>query len=115
MVMELCRKHLRGVCGNALDSFKGDNYEVLIIQSNANLFISDRIFVIHLSVARFFGLPGQIHPLSQIINDDCISVLEAFAREGRHFDFVINDLTAVPVSKTREGESWNSIQMLEEC
>ena len=29
-VVELCRKHLRGVCGEALDSFTGDNYEIRI-------------------------------------------------------------------------------------
>ena len=30
MVIELSRKHLRGVCGNVLDSLTGENYEIKI-------------------------------------------------------------------------------------
>ena len=29
-VVEMCRKHLRGVCGEVLDSLTGDNYEIRI-------------------------------------------------------------------------------------
>lgn len=34
----------------------------------------------------------------QILVEDCVPVLKKYVQEGRTFDYVINDLTAVPIS-----------------
>lgn len=34
--------------------------------------------------------------------EDCVPVLKTYAAEGRVFDYVINDLTAVPISTSPE-------------
>jgi spermine synthase len=86
MVIAACRKHLRGVCGHALDSLQGPSHEVCLCQT-----------------------PNQVCLLPwstphQILINDCIVVLERFAEAGRKFDYVVNDLTAVPVvTQDREG------------
>lgn len=38
----------------------------------------------------------------QVLIEDCIPVLKRYAKEGRMFDYVINDLTAVPISTSPE-------------
>jgi len=35
---------------------------------------------------------------SQVLVEDCVPVLKKYVEEGRTFDYVINDLTAVPIS-----------------
>lgn len=40
--------------------------------------------------------------LVQILVQDCVPVLKKFAEQGRTFDYVINDLTAVPISTAPE-------------
>ena len=34
--------------------------------------------------------------------EDCVPVLKKYVQEGRTFDYVINDLTAVPISTSPE-------------
>lgn len=52
--------------------------------------------------------------------EDCVPVLKKYVQEGRLFDYVINDLTAVPISTEPEGLSFfflrkmNSVALLEE-
>uniref|UniRef100_A0A8C5JWN2 Spermine synthase-like n=1 Tax=Jaculus jaculus TaxID=51337 RepID=A0A8C5JWN2_JACJA len=41
----------------------------------------------------------------QVLMEDCIPVLKRYAKEGREFDYVINDLTAVPISTSPEEDS----------
>lgn len=38
----------------------------------------------------------------KVLVEDCIPVLKRYAKEGREFDYVINDLTAVPISTSPE-------------
>lgn len=38
----------------------------------------------------------------QILVEDCVPVLKKYVQEGRTFDYVINDLTAVPISTEPE-------------
>lgn len=38
----------------------------------------------------------------QILVEDCVPVLKKYVHEGRTFDYVINDLTAVPISTEPE-------------
>ncbi|XP_006627812.2 spermine synthase [Lepisosteus oculatus] len=75
MVIDGCRQHLRGTCGDVLDRLKGDCYEVLV--------------------------------------EDCVPVLKKFAEEGKMFDYVINDLTAVPISTAPEEDSmWEFLRLI---
>lgn len=41
----------------------------------------------------------------QILVEDCVPVLKKYVQEGRTFDYIINDLTAVPIS-TEPEEGW---------
>ncbi|NWW39172.1 SPSY synthase, partial [Panurus biarmicus] len=45
------------------------------------------------------NLKGECY---QVLIEDCIPVLKRYAKEGRMFDYVINDLTAVPISTSPE-------------
>ncbi|TMS14070.1 Spermine synthase [Larimichthys crocea] len=63
-VIDGCKTHMRGTCGNILDNLKGDCYQILV--------------------------------------EDCVPVLKKYVQEGRTFDYVINDLTAVPISTEPE-------------
>lgn len=38
----------------------------------------------------------------QILVEDCVPVLKKYVQEGRTFDYVINDLTAIPISTEPE-------------
>ncbi|XP_069495198.1 spermine synthase isoform X2 [Ambystoma mexicanum] len=49
----------------------------------------------------------------QVLVEDCIPVLKRYAKEGRMFDFVINDLTAVPISTSPEEDStWEFLSLI---
>ncbi|CAK6441070.1 unnamed protein product [Pipistrellus nathusii] len=49
----------------------------------------------------------------QVLVEDCIPVLKRYAEEGRAFDYVINDLTAVPISTSPEQEStWEFLRLI---
>lgn len=76
-VLNVARKHLRGVCGDSLDSYEGKNYKIIL--------------------------------------GNCVVQLEKFVAEGTQFDFIINDLTAFPISGP-VGESnqdeWDFIRLI---
>ncbi|XP_029417080.1 spermine synthase isoform X2 [Nannospalax galili] len=49
----------------------------------------------------------------QVLIEDCIPVLKRYAKEGREFDYVINDLTAVPISTSPEEDStWEFLRLI---
>ncbi|EHB09894.1 Spermine synthase [Heterocephalus glaber] len=49
----------------------------------------------------------------QVLIEDCIPVLKGYAKEGREFDYVINDLTAVPISTSPEEDStWEFLRLI---
>ncbi|XP_069060838.1 spermine synthase isoform X1 [Pleurodeles waltl] len=49
----------------------------------------------------------------QVLVEDCIPVLKRYAKEGRTFDFVINDLTAVPISTSHEKDcTWEFLSLI---
>ena len=74
VVIDAAKIHLRGICGESLDSLKGENYEVIV--------------------------------------DDCIKWMKKFAEEGRMFDVIINDLTAIPVSTSPVGDHWEFLKLI---
>lgn len=39
---------------------------------------------------------------SQVLIEDCVPVLKKYVQQGRTFDYVINDLTAIPISTEPE-------------
>lgn len=49
----------------------------------------------------------------QILIEDCVPVLKKYVQEGRMFDYVINDLTAVPISTEPEEDStWEFLRLI---
>lgn len=49
----------------------------------------------------------------QILVEDCVPVLKKYVQEGRTFDYVINDLTAVPISTQPEEDStWEFLRLI---
>ncbi|CBY30857.1 unnamed protein product [Oikopleura dioica] len=67
MVMNACAKHMRATCGDSLDQFKGENYEIFA--------------------------------------EDCVPRLTRYGEEGKKFDFIISDLTAIPVDASDSKEN----------
>lgn len=74
VVIDACRQHLRGACGNALDQLKGENYEVII--------------------------------------DDCLNIMKDYQQSGKTFDYVINDLTDIPIATSPQGETWEFVRTI---
>lgn len=77
VVLTECAKYMREACGDSLDSWKGEGYE--------------------------------------IFNEDCIPRLTKYKQEGKTFDIVINDLTAIPVDGTEEKLSedlWKFLKLI---
>ncbi|ELW67576.1 Spermine synthase [Tupaia chinensis] len=51
--------------------------------------------------------------VTMVLIEDCIPVLKRYAKEGREFDYVINDLTAVPISTSPEEDStWEFLRLI---
>ena len=50
--------------------------------------------------------------LWKVLIEDCIPVLKRYAKEGREFDYVINDLTAVPISTSPEDSTWEFLRLI---
>ncbi|XP_019941309.1 spermine synthase [Paralichthys olivaceus] len=49
----------------------------------------------------------------QILVEDCVPVLKKYVQEGQMFDYVINDLTAVPISTEPEEDStWEFLRLI---
>lgn len=49
----------------------------------------------------------------QILIEDCVPVLKKYVQEGRMFDYVINDLTAIPISTAPEEDStWEFLRLI---
>ncbi|XP_053562349.1 spermine synthase [Bombina bombina] len=49
----------------------------------------------------------------QILVEDCVPVLKMYAKEGKMFDYVINDLTAIPISTSPEEDStWEFLRLI---
>ncbi|XP_078698552.1 spermine synthase-like [Branchiostoma floridae x Branchiostoma belcheri] len=48
----------------------------------------------------------------EVLVEDCIPVLEKYVREGTMFDYVINDLTAIPISTQPVGDSWDFLRKI---
>ncbi|XP_068121757.1 spermine synthase-like isoform X2 [Hyperolius riggenbachi] len=49
----------------------------------------------------------------EVLVEDCVPVLKRYAKEGRMFDCVINDLTAVPISTSPEEDStWEFLRLI---
>ncbi|XP_037323790.1 spermine synthase [Pungitius pungitius] len=49
----------------------------------------------------------------QILVEDCVPVLKKYVQEGKTFDYVINDLTAIPISTEPEEDSmWEFLRLI---
>lgn len=78
---------MRKTCGNILDNLKGDCYQVSVF-----IFFKPVYYVYDLKKMSSF----------QILVEDCVPVLKKYVLDGKAFDYVINDLTAVPISTEPE-------------
>ncbi|KAK3524363.1 hypothetical protein QTP70_028037 [Hemibagrus guttatus] len=49
----------------------------------------------------------------EVLVEDCVPILKKFVEEGKTFDYVINDLTAIPISTAPEEESmWEFLRLI---
>uniref|UniRef100_A0A2K5CLM9 PABS domain-containing protein n=1 Tax=Aotus nancymaae TaxID=37293 RepID=A0A2K5CLM9_AOTNA len=48
----------------------------------------------------------------QVLIEECIPVLKRYTKEGREFDYVINDLTAVPIATSPEDSTWEFLRLI---
>jgi len=51
-------------------------------------------------------------PNYEVLIEDCIPILNKYIEEGREFDYVINDLTAIPVTTQPIGDQWDFLRMI---
>lgn len=49
---------------------------------------------------------------TQIIVGDCMDFMSKCRKEGKMFDYVIADLTDIPISPTPQGELWDFIRKI---
>ena len=54
VVMQAARVHLRGICGDALDEYEGDNYQVTLIKSVIFCCLQKRKFLLNLKNSKCF-------------------------------------------------------------
>uniref|UniRef100_A0A2K6TK94 PABS domain-containing protein n=1 Tax=Saimiri boliviensis boliviensis TaxID=39432 RepID=A0A2K6TK94_SAIBB len=47
-----------------------------------------------------------------VLIEDCIPILKRYTKEGREFDYVINDLTAVPIATSPEDSTWEFLRLI---
>lgn len=48
----------------------------------------------------------------KVLIEDCVPILKQYIAEGRLFDYVINDLTAIPVSTEPRGDMWDFLRLI---
>ena len=46
----------------------------------------------------------------QVIIDDCVPILKKYVAEGKQFDYVINDLTAIPCTTEPIGNAMDAVR-----
>ncbi|XP_070569097.1 spermine synthase-like [Ptychodera flava] len=44
--------------------------------------------------------------------EDCIPAMEQYIKEGKQFDYVINDLTAIPITTEPRGSAWDFLRLI---
>ncbi|RLW07880.1 hypothetical protein DV515_00003630 [Chloebia gouldiae] len=72
----------------------------------------DKCPIIHINLS-FLLIAALSTVACQVLIEDCIPVLKRYAKEGRMFDYVINDLTAVPISTSPEEDStWEFLRLI---
>ncbi|XP_077969193.1 spermine synthase-like [Styela clava] len=48
----------------------------------------------------------------EVIVDDCVKYLKKYVAEKKKFDYIINDLTAIPVSTEPVGDHWDFLRLI---
>ncbi|XP_033126315.1 spermine synthase-like [Anneissia japonica] len=51
-------------------------------------------------------------PQHEVIVADCVPVMRKFIEEGKQFDYVINDLTAIPITTESRGDAWDFMRLI---
>ncbi|CAH1799333.1 unnamed protein product, partial [Owenia fusiformis] len=66
----------------------------------------------HLRGICYDSLDSLSGPNYEVLIEDCIPVLKQYSEKGRVFDYVINDLTAVPCTTEPTGELWDFLRRI---
>ncbi|XP_033635693.1 spermine synthase-like [Asterias rubens] len=48
----------------------------------------------------------------KVLVEDCVPILKKYVQEGKQFDYVINDLTAVPITTEPQGDQWDFLRLI---
>ncbi|CAD5117318.1 DgyrCDS6104 [Dimorphilus gyrociliatus] len=121
--------YTRTICGSGRENFKDKNILILgggdggilneLLKQNpayVTMVEIDQV-VIDASVKYLRGIcDSAMDKLEgdnyKVIVEDCVPWLEKFIKEGKKFDYVINDLTAIPVTPEPVGEMWEFMRKI---
>lgn len=67
---------------------------------------------IHLRGICHDAMDATTGPNYEIIVDDCVKYLESYVVAGKKFDYVINDLTAIPINTEAVGDHWIFLRLI---
>ncbi|VDO95557.1 unnamed protein product [Soboliphyme baturini] len=106
VVIEVCRKFLRGACGSCLDLPKGDNYEVGMLCSLR------WTHILKIADTNPFELPASQH--SQVDEEiwNCFAELSDLIKAQTKFDVVFSDLTDTPLTDADEEKQKNFLLLI---
>lgn len=48
----------------------------------------------------------------EVLVKDCIPILDTYEKEGKMFDYVVNDLTAIPITTEARGCQWDFLRLI---
>lgn len=117
------------ITGNGREDYKGKDILILgggdggilheLLQKSPNFITMVEIDQVVVDAAKEH-LRGICHdsldklegPNYKVLIEDCIPVLETYAKEGRQFDYVINDLTAIPITVEPRGSQWDFMRYI---
>uniref|UniRef100_A0A3Q3B7Z0 Spermine synthase n=1 Tax=Kryptolebias marmoratus TaxID=37003 RepID=A0A3Q3B7Z0_KRYMA len=121
--------YTRAITGNGKESYAGK--EVLILGGGDGGILAElvkqkpkMIIMVEISFSGFNGCKMHMRKTCgntldtlrgdcyQILIEDCVPLLRKYVQEGRTFDYVINDLTAIPISTEPEDSMWEFLRLI---
>ncbi|XP_071955747.1 spermine synthase-like isoform X2 [Antedon mediterranea] len=121
--------YTKAITGNGREDFR--NKEVLILGGGDGgilheLLQADPKFVTMVEIDQIVidqaikHLRGICHdsmdnlkgPRHEVMVADCVPIMRNFIEEGKQFDYVINDLTAIPITTDARGDAWDFMRLI---
>ncbi|KAK5598392.1 hypothetical protein CRENBAI_012411 [Crenichthys baileyi] len=111
--------YTQAITGNGRENYAGK--EVLILGGGdggilADIYIDQKVIdgcKMHMRRTCGNTLDNLRGDCYQILIQDCVPLLKKYVQEGRTFDYVINDLTAIPISTAPEEDStWEFLRLI---